>query len=603
MRWDGRPVAPESFSRMKETMTHYPHNGSFEWKSEECMLGHLLQWDTPESLHEQFPLLDSSGNTVFMAIGRIDNREELFRLLAVPHPEREGMTDGQLMFRAYLTRGKEACSRIYGDWSFCAWHKKERKLFLARDHGGIMALYYYAGRDFLAFASTLKGLLCLPEVPRDINELRVAQILTVWPGDGEATYYRHILNLKPGHFLEVQDGRVQKTLFWELTEQPELILPKEEDYYERFRELFSGAVRARLRSYRNVGIQLSGGYDSTSVAAVAAMELAKQNKELYAFTSVPYYKDCSVPKGRIADEGPLAATLAKKYPNIRHFLVDAAGYDVLEAIDRAVDMLCEPMHAAGNQYWIQAIYDKARENDVSVLLNAQGGNGVISWPTGRPRLYAMGGLPWLKFRVKSVLKDVRTLATRPLHYWYPFLEYSYISIPFARRISLLEKMKAAGHDPRFRRQRTFKQAQWHLMNGCLLNAYSLHYRMSVDYAIVSPDPSGHVPLMQFMLSLPESVYRANAYCRIFVEKALADLLPAEILSSKEKGLQAADLLQRFRNDKSFHALELTNLNGKAIFLDAKKVTYSAYEFEKKETYSRNYKINHFIRVYGFTKMN
>jgi len=584
-------------------MTHYPHNGSFEWKSEECMLGHLLQWDTPESLHEQFPLLDSFGNIVFMAAGRIDNREDLFRLLAVPHPEREGMTDGQLMFRAYLTRGKEACSRIYGDWSFCAWHKKERKLFLARDHGGIMALYYYAGRDFLAFASTLKGLLCLPEVPRDINELRVAQILTVWPGDGEATYYRHILNLKPGHFLEVQDGRVQKTLFWELTEQPELILPKEEDYYERFRELFSGAVRARLRSYRNVGIQLSGGYDSTSVAAVAAMELAKQNKELYAFTSVPYYKDCSVPKGRIADEGPLAATLAKKYPNIRHFLVDAAGYDVLEAIDRAVDMLCEPMHAAGNQYWIQAIYDKARENDVSVLLNAQGGNGVISWPTGRPRLYAMGGLPWLKFRVKSVLKDVRTLATRPLHYWYPFLEYSYISIPFARRISLLEKMKAAGHDPRFRRQRTFKQAQWHLMNGCLLNAYSLHYRMSVDYAIVSPDPSGHVPLMQFMLSLPESVYRANAYCRIFVEKALADLLPAEILSSKEKGLQAADLLQRFRNDKSFHALELTNLNGKAIFLDAKKVTYSAYEFEKKETYSRNYKINHFIRVYGFTKMN
>ncbi|NLI23935.1 MAG: asparagine synthetase B [Bacteroidales bacterium] len=603
IRWGGRPVAPESFSRMKETMTNYPHNGSFEWKSEECMLGHILQWDTPESLHEQFPLLDSSGNTVFMAAGRIDNREDLFRLLAVPHPEREGMTDGQLMFRAYLAWGKEACGKMYGDWSFCAWHRKERKLFLARDHGGIMALYYYAGKDFLAFASTLKGLLCLPEVPRDINELRAAQILTAWPGDGEATYYRHILNLKPGHFLEVQNGNVQKAMFWELTEQPELILPKEEDYYERFRELFAEAVRARLRSYRNVGIQLSGGYDSTSVAAMAAMELAKQNKELYAFTSVPYYKDCPVPKGRIADEGPLAASLAKKYPNIRHFLVDAAGYNVLEAIDRAVDMFCEPMHAAGNQYWIQAIYDKARENDVSVLLNAQGGNGVISWPTGKPRLYAMGGLPWLKFRVKSVLKDVRTLTTRPLHYWYPFLDYSYISIPFARRNGLLEKMKAAGHDPRFRSQRPFKQAQRHLMDICLLNAYSLHYRMSVDYAIVSPDPSGHIPLMQFMLSVPEPIYRANAYRRIFIGKAMDGFLPSEILSSKGKGLQAADLMERFKNVTSFDTFDFLNLNGNAVFLDRKKIAGSAYKFQINELNGRMNEINHFLRVYGFAKMN
>ena len=141
------------------------------------------------------------------------------------------------------------------------------------------------------------------------------------------------------------------------------------------------------------------------------------------------------------------------------------------------------------------------------------------------------------------------------------------------------------------------------MNSCLLNAYSLHYRMSVDYAIVSPDPSDHIPLMQFMLSVPEFIYRANAYRRIFIGKAMDDLLPAEILSSKGKGLQAADLMERFKNDTSSDTFDFLSLNGNAVFLDRKKIVDSAYEFKINKLYSRMNEINHFLRVYGFTKIN
>lgn len=606
IRRDGRP-AKVSFSRLKEEMEEYPHDGSFQWEGDGCMLGQLLQWDTPESLHEQFPLTDSSGNTVFMAMGRIDNREELFRMLDVPYPERTSLTDGQLMFRAYLAWGGEACNKLYGDWSFCAWHRQEHRLFLGRDHGGIMALYYYQGKDFFIFSSSLKVLLRLPEVPKDMNELRIAQILTAWPGDGELTSYQHIFNLKPGHFMEVQDGRAEKTRFWELTIPPDLILPKEEDYYERFRELFFEAVKARLRSYRNVGIKLSSGYDSTSVAAVAAIELAKQNKELYAFTSVPYHKDFQVPKGRIGDEGPLAATLTRKYPNIRHFLVDAAGYSVLGAIEKAVNSLGEPMHAAGNQYWIQAIYDKAKENNISVLLNAQGGNGVISWPTGRSRLYAKKGVPLFKTRVKWLLNDLRSLATQPLYFKYPFLNYSYIRPDFARRLRLLEKMKEEGHDPAFRQFLPFKQAQQQLINGCMFNAYSIHYRMSEEYAVVAADPSGHIPLMEFMLSVPESVYRANAYQRIFIQKAMYNFLPAEILSFKGKGLQAADLVDRCRKETSSHLLNFSGLNGFEVYVEENKYRKTIEGLKKEESsVSKTFnskELTCWLRSFGFTKMN
>lgn len=603
--WGGRPVALESFSRMKETMTQYPHNGSFEWKSEECMLGHILQWDTPESLHEHFPLFDSSGNTVFMAVGRIDNREELFRLLTVPNPERERMADGQLMFRAYLAWGKEACRKLYGDWSFCAWHKQEKKLFLARDHSGIMALYYYLGQDFLAFASILKGLLCLPNVPKDINKLRMVQLLTAWPGDGEATYYQHILNLKPGHFLEMQDGRVQKTRFWEFTEQPELILPKEEDYFEQFRELFSDAVKTRLRSYNNVGIMLSGGYDSTSVAAMAATELARQNKELFAFTSVPHDAQCKVPKGKMANEGPLAATLARKYPNIRHYLIGASNYPVFESVDKALEMFGEPLHAAGNQYWIQAIFDAAKENNVHVLLNAQGGNGVISWPTGKPRLFAKKGLPLLKYRVKMALTDVHTLVKNPEYFRYPFLEYSFISREYVKKFRLKEMMKASGHDPKFRKKLPFKRAQRELMAMCFLNAYSLHYRMALNYGITAADPCSHVPLLLFMLSVPEQVYRNHDYQRIFIEIAMRDFLPEEILMAKEKGLQAADLPERIFSDISLLS-DAIFLNGKTEFLDEKRFMGAVSNWTRNRTVGQRFSmdqktVNHWLRTYSVIK--
>lgn len=607
MCWNGRPVDPESFSRMKESMTQYPHNGSFEWKSEECMLGHILQWDTPESLREQFPLLDSSGNIVFMAVGRIDNRDELFRLLAIPHPEREGMTDGQLMFRAYLVWGREACGRMYGDWSFSAWHRKEKKLFIGRDHAGIMAVYYHQGKDFLVFSSSLKVLLCLPEVPKEINELRVAQILTAWPGDGEATCYRRILSLKPGHFLEVQEGRVKKTMFWELTEQHELILPREEDYYERFRELFSEAVRTRLRSYANVGIKLSGGYDSTSVAAVAAQELARQNKELYAFTSVPYYTDCRVPPGRIANEGPLAASLARKYPNIRHFLIDAQGYSVLGSVDKAVEMLGEPLHAGGNQYWNHAIYDAAEEHSVRVLLNAQGGDGVISWPTGKSRLFAKKGLPLLKYRVKMALTDLHTLAKNPEYLRYPFLGYSFISREYARKVGIREQMKAASHDPKFRKSLPFKQAQRELMTVCFLNAYSIHYRISLGFGITSADPSGHVPLLLYMLSVPEKVYRVHDYRRVFVEKAVRELLPEEIITSRGKGLQAADLMERI-NAEIFPLPDLSFFEQISGILDEKRFRNAFSSLNRKSDSSDIAGIDHksmvyWLRTYSVIKMN
>ncbi|HEX2936469.1 MAG TPA: asparagine synthase-related protein [Bacteroidales bacterium] len=544
MSLSGKPVEPGVFGTMRNALNFYNPDKSFEWKSPTVALGCLMRFDTPESFNEQYPLFDATKNIIFMASCRIDNRDELNSILNIPYEQRATITDGALMFNAYLKWGENACDHLLGDWSFLAYHQLENKLILARDHCGITALYYTQLSELLVFSSSPKALLALSIIPKTINELRIAQILTAWPGNGEDTCYEGIYNLLPGHYLKIENRSVQKIKFWELVEQDDLILPNEQDYYDRFLELFTNAVKARLRTTKNVGIMLSGGLDSTSIAAIAAIELAKQNKELYAFTSVPLYKDYTVPKHRNGDEGELAGEMAKMYPNIRHFLVNAEGYDPIEAVNLGVEIFDEPIHAASNLYWIQAINDKAKESNVDVLLTGQGGNGVISWPSNKIALYNNKGYQYYKHRLGLFVRNNREAIIQSVFHKYPFLKYSDINLSFAKELNLLNKMKEAGHDPSFTRVAPFKTAQMNLISSCFKNAYSLHFRKNIWFGINSLDSTADKRLLDYSCSIPQYIYANNQYNRILVRKGLKHIFPIKVLEERKKGLQASDISTR-----------------------------------------------------------
>lgn len=542
---DGQPLNNGMLDTMKKAMEFCGPDVEGLWSNDHAALGNLTRFNTPESHLEKQPIFFEVDNKVMVVTGRIDNRDDLCAVFSIPLISRDNYPDSHYVKLAYEKWGEKCVEHLLGDWSFAVYDKTSRKFQVFRDHCGIMACYYYSNNIFFAFSSSPKGLLALKEIPKEINEFRLAQILVAWPGDGEQTCYQNIFNLLPGHYLTIQNGRVQKQKYWELTEQEDLILPKEQDYYDRFLEIFTEAVKCRLRTTKQVGISLSGGLDSTSIAAIAAIELAKQNKELFAFTSVPLYKNHKVPKGRNGDEGGLAGLMAKMYPNIRHFLVNAEGYDPIECVKKAVEIQDEPMHAAANQYWIQAINDKAKEYDCGILLTGQGGNGTISWPTGRVRMKGVDGLYYYKQQVKEILRSLTELIFTPTTFRYPFLKYSDIKIEFAEKVDLLGKMKKAGHDPHFNKTYTFEKTQLNLIKQTSKNAYPLLFKKSLSFGVISMDPSGDLRLIKFSCSLPEKIYKKNNYQRILVKEGMKNLVPDEILSSKLRGLQAFDIFQRF----------------------------------------------------------
>lgn len=539
--FNGHPVNQDVLDTMCHALEFTNPNHRAIWQNGEMAIGSMIRFYTPESFKENQPIFFEDNQKVMVFTGRIDNRDDLCRIFNISLIHRDNFPDSHYAHLAYEKWGEECCDHLFGDWSFAVYDKAKKKLIAARDHCGIMALYYYSCKDFFAFSSSPKALLALKEIPKEVNEFRIAQILVAWPGDGEQTCYQNIFNLLPGHYLTIQDKQVKKHKYWELTEQPELILPKEQDYYDQFLEIFTEAVRCRLRTTKQVGISLSGGLDSTSIAAIAAIELAKQNKELFAFTSVPLYKDYKVPKGRNGDEGELAGLMAKKYPNIRHFLVNAEGYDPIECIKKAVDIYDEPMHAAANQYWIQAINDKAKEYNCDILLNGQGGNGTISWPTAKVRLYNQKGFKYYKHRLRFLLDSTYDFLFDHQVYKYPFLKYSDINPEFAERLDLMKKMKEAGHDPRFRKVLPFKEAQRRLIQPIVNNGYSLHFRSGIWYTINSLDPCNDKRYIGFTNSLPIKLYKKARFIKVQVKIGMKNIIPGSILHSSIKGIQSSDI--------------------------------------------------------------
>ena len=94
---DGKPVAPEPLQAMHDRMAYWGPDGSGLWYEGHVGLGHLMLHNTPESLHESLPRQHSSAQYVITASARIDNREEMFGALSIPHPERVNMPDSELI--------------------------------------------------------------------------------------------------------------------------------------------------------------------------------------------------------------------------------------------------------------------------------------------------------------------------------------------------------------------------------------------------------------------------------------------------------------------------------------------------------------------------
>src|SRR6185437_13112156 len=152
------------------------------------------------------------------------------------------------------------------------------------------ALYFYTGKGFIAFATSLKALLTLPGVVKEPNLLRLAEVLVSWPHHPELTAYKGFRSLICAHVMTVlPDGQVRDKVYWSPEGRQPLRYRRNEEYVEDFLEHYSFAVQMCLRTRKPIAAELSGGRDSGSVVTLAAPYLAGRACNLTAYTYVPFF--------------------------------------------------------------------------------------------------------------------------------------------------------------------------------------------------------------------------------------------------------------------------------------------------------------------------
>jgi asparagine synthase (glutamine-hydrolysing) len=284
---DGRPLDRDYLERMVDILAHRGPDGATIWCRDSVGLGHRMLWTTPESLLEKQPLVDQSGELIITADARIDNRDELLHTLNLDSGPPEKITDSQLILAAYQQWGEDCPDKLLGDFAFAIWDGRKQQLFCARDHFGIKPFYYYASKQNFVFASEIKAIFCLPEVPQEINEVRIGDYLASMFHDVTSTSYQDILRLPPAHRMTVSNRGIQLQPYWALNPHREIRLGSDEEYAAKFREIFTEAVRCRLRSAFPIGSSLSGGLDSSSITCVARGLLAEKGEQpLHTFSAV-----------------------------------------------------------------------------------------------------------------------------------------------------------------------------------------------------------------------------------------------------------------------------------------------------------------------------
>lgn len=240
----------------------------------------------PEERDECQPLVD--GDVILSADIRLDNRRELGMALGLTAEQTRATSDARLLLLGYRHWGTGCLSRLLGDFAFVLWDGARKQLFAARDALGERGLCYTIDDRRCLVASDIANLLGHPHIAPRINDNRVAAYLALVFDRVTETFYQDIHYVPPGHGLTAGAEGVRLWSYWSIEPNRAIRYQRDEEYAEHFRGLLTEAVRCRLRSVGPIGISLSGGLDSTSLAALAAPMLTDDNTGRTGLRSFSY---------------------------------------------------------------------------------------------------------------------------------------------------------------------------------------------------------------------------------------------------------------------------------------------------------------------------
>ena len=490
---------------------------------------------------------------------RIDNKQELSDKLNI-----KTITEDELLIETFKKWDTDCPNYLLGDFAFLIWNKLSQEIFCARDHFGIKPLYYYFDDNTLIVSSEIKAILAQEDLTFTINEQYLADTLSIIKSEHDQTNYNEIKKLPPAHSIHLKNTHLEIKKYWELRTQKQLEQPDEE-IISQFKELVFKSVQNRIHPEQNIGTELSGGLDSSSIAAIAS-----------SFTSIKSFSHILPDEflGKIhpfKDEREFINQLCN-YCKIEdsHFITSKTFgvFNVLNTHIRDFKYISQQSFSTFSDH----LYNKANQEGVSVLLSGFGGDEVITSKSGNylDELARSGKWKDLKIDLKeskltkvqyfkSLFKYILKFKFTPIFqfitslqsnkkWWEEKLQYLAINKDFSNKMNIIKRYYQyyLKINPQQLQERNIERITHpHVaqrLEYCNTSArkYGIEYR----YPFINKQ------LIEFYLSMPPRLKARNGIKRFAIREAMKGILPETIrLRNDKSGATIPTVYMRFVKDQ------------------------------------------------------
>lgn len=499
------------------------------------------------------PISNEDGRIWIVFNGEIYNYKDLEKIVRKKGHTLKTTTDTEIIVHLYEEFGVDCLQYLEGMFAFAIWDSNEERLFIARDRMGEKPLHYGVFGGYLLFGSEIKGILAHPNSTKEICKEALQKYLAYEYVPAPLSMFEGVSKLLPAHFLLVQNGQIQAHRYW--TPQINKSANRSElEYSEELTELLSNSTRRRLiASDVPVGVFLSGGIDSSTIAAIASRTL---NEKLKTF-SIGFSEDSF-------DESAHALAVAKHLGTEHHNETLTAAI-ARQNLDEMWDYLDEPLADAAV---IPTFFlSKMTRQHVKVALAGEGGDELFGgYPT-----YQAHKLASIWNRIPALLRSgvlEPAIRSMPVSMNYLSLDYkakrfvdSVSKLPVDRHLLWMGALPLVEQRKLVRSENLVLQSDREILpqllslsDGDLLQEDLLSRIMQLDMVTYLPDdllvkadrssmaaslevrlPFLAHPLVEFALSLPSSYKVRGMTTKYLLKKVAAPLLPERILKRPKKG--------------------------------------------------------------------
>src|SRR6185369_11215031 len=266
----GKLVSQSLLEAMRDVITHRGPDEAGLFIDRNVGLGHR-RLSIVDVASGQQPMTNAEDGTLHITYnGEIYNHADYRESLESRGHVYATHCDTETILHLYEEHGSACVDYLRGMFAFAIWDQRKQELFIARDRLGIKPLYYvYTDDGSLYFASEIKALLVASAVKASLNYPALPDYLANHATSGEQTLFRGVKRLLPGHLMTWRDGELKVRSYWDVDFSKDEKAPSDDKLYvQQWSELFRESVRLRLMADVPLGMFLSGGIDSSAIAAV-----------------------------------------------------------------------------------------------------------------------------------------------------------------------------------------------------------------------------------------------------------------------------------------------------------------------------------------------